>query len=184
MHFIVNFRVGLILYPILLKGEKYVKVLSLDQASKLGYAVFNDKKLIHYNTVDFNDIEMWEDRIYEITKYIEILYKKYKPHLVTIEDIQYQKNQQTYKNLAQLQGMIIGYLKKNEILYEIIPANRWKSYIGLNLREKRKLQKQQTQLFIRNKFNIDVDEDSADAIAMGWYSVNQIKIEKKEYQVL
>jgi Holliday junction resolvasome RuvABC endonuclease subunit len=152
-----------------------MRILSFDQASKIAWSVFDDKKLIEYDTKDFSKVKDFYYRINDIKRIVIELIKYYKPTLVVFEDIQYQSNQQTYKKLASLQSVLINYCVDNEILYEIVQPTLWKCFAKIKGR-KREEQKVNTQIFIKQQFGIDVDEDIADAIGIGWYSCNEIKV--------
>jgi hypothetical protein len=53
-------------------------------------------------------------------------------------------------------------------LFFTIPPSVWRSTCEIKGR-KREEQKKNAQLFVKNKFNIDVDEDIADAICQCWH---------------
>ena len=135
--------------------------------------MFNNGILIDYSVRDFNNIPDTDIRINEIKKYFKLIIEKTKPFCVCLEDIQYQRNQKTYKFLAQLQGVLINYLVENTLYYQIIHPNSWKSYCGIKIREKRNVQKQQSIQIVKNMFDISVSDDEADAILMNIY-VNKL----------
>jgi len=105
------------------------------------------------------------------------LIEETKPNFIVFEGVQYQSNQLTYSQLSQLQGVIMGYLFDINIGFEIVKPSEWRSICGIKGR-KRIEQKKNTQIFIKEKYKIDVDEDTADAIGIGYFAINKIKVKK------
>lgn len=152
-----------------------LRILSFDQSTKLtGWAFFNSKELEGYGIIDGSKIKNLDEKLLYQKNEIIKLYNNFSPDFVIIEDIQYQKNIFTYKELAELLGIISNYFYEHKINYLIIPPSQWKSYCDIKGR-KRAEQKENTIQFVKNKFNIDVSDDIADAICIGWYGTNIIK---------
>jgi Holliday junction resolvasome RuvABC endonuclease subunit len=152
-----------------------LRILSFDQSTKLtGWAFFNNKELEGYGIIDGSKIKNLDEKLLFQKNKIIKLYNNFSPDFVIIEDIQYQKNIFTYKELAELLGIISNYFYEHKINYLIIPPSQWKSYCDIKGR-KRAEQKENTIQFVKNKFNIDVSDDIADAICIGWYGTNIIK---------
>lgn len=152
----------------------------LDQAKTCGFAVFDDNKLIDYGTLELGrQKDLYEDILFFAQRKIENLIDKSKADIIILEDIQQQNgNVSTYKKLALLMGSLICLFQKKELLYQIVPATRWKSFCGIRSK-KRIAQKPETIRFVEDKFGLtEVTSDMADAIAMGHYAVNNIKIEE------
>jgi Holliday junction resolvasome RuvABC endonuclease subunit len=150
-----------------------IYVLSLDQASKTGWSLYKGKTLINHSIEDFNNIEDYTARVSAIKQWALEMINKYNPEIISIEDIQQQINPKTYKQLAELKGVLENLLFEKEFLYFIISSSQWKGTCGVKGR-KREEQKKNAQLFVKNKFNIDVGEDEADAICQGWHVVTKI----------
>ena len=150
--------------------------LCLDDATKItGYSVFTDSKLKHYGVVSS---EIKENKPFKRMKImvdkIKGLIKKYKPDYVAIENCQFQHNYETYKQLSQLQGMLILTFIEIGIPYVIVSPTTWKSFCKIKGR-KREEQKTNTVKMIEDKFHLTVTEDEADSIGIGLYAVNYIK---------
>ena len=107
----------------------------------------------------------------EITKLINTI----SPNFIVFEDVQFQQNYGTFQQLSQLQGVIMAYLFKTDIGFQIIQPSAWKSFCGIKGR-KRVEQKKNTQIFVKSKYDIDVSEDEADAIGIGIWAINKILI--------
>lgn len=152
------------------------KLLCLDQATlKTGYSLFDDNKLISYGILEVdpdekNIIERMKLMSDKIIKLIELL----SPNYIVFEDTQFQNNYKTYQQLSQFQGVIMFYLFQIDIGFCIVKPTEWKSICGIKGR-KREEQKLNTIAFIKDKYNIDVSEDIADAIGIGTWSIKNIK---------
>ncbi len=150
------------------------KILSLDQStSKTGYAIFENGELKKYGIVrpskKINESNLISVFIKVIKKIEEV-----KPDLICIEDVYIKKgktfNVQTHKTLSNLQGMLISYFILNQIEYKIIHPNTWKNKVVGN----KKLTKEETQSFLKEKYQIDFKEDEADAVCIGLYCVSNL----------
>jgi len=87
--------------------------------------------------------------------------------MVAIEDIQEQRNVQTFKVLAQLQGALyVSIHKEFKIECEIISASTWKSFSQIRGRNRTE-QKRNAQIFVANEYDLKVTQDEADAILLG-----------------
>jgi crossover junction endodeoxyribonuclease RuvC len=88
--------------------------------------------------------------------------------------VQFQNNYVTYQQLSQMQGVLMAYLFKINIPFQIVEPSAWRKTCGIKGR-KREEQKANTQLFVKEKFGIDVSEDEADAIGIGIWSNKNIE---------
>lgn len=96
------------------------------------------------------------------------------PDFIVFENVQFQQNYSTFQQLSQLQGVIMAHLFKTNIGFEIIEPSAWKSFCGIKGR-KREEQKRNTQIFIKDKYDIEASEDEADAIGIGVWAISKIK---------
>lgn len=152
-------------------------ILSVDQATHLGYAVWDDDTIIKYGAKNFANYKDRPDiKLNRIKRYVDGLIEKYKPGLVVIEGVQYQSNQFTYGQLSRLQGLLIDLCIEREQLYEVVPPTKWRT-IGI-VGRKRAEQKASSIQFVKDNFGLNVNDDVADAINMGYYALNHIKIEE------
>lgn len=151
-----------------------IKILCLDQATKIsGYSVFEDNELVTYGTLEVSDknpierMKLMSEKIIELISYIC-------PNFIVFEDVQFQRNYATYQQLSQMQGVIMAHLFKLNIGFQIIEPSGWKSVCKIKGR-KREEQKKNTQIFVKNKYNVDASEDEADAIGIGTWAIKNIK---------
>lgn len=154
-----------------------IKILALDQATKIsGFSIWEDKKLITYGILKANEDEKNPiERMKQMYDEIILLIDNNKPNFIVFENVQFQRNYGTFQQLSQLQGVIMAYLFKLDVGFQIIEPSAWKSFCGIKGR-KREDQKKNTQIFVKSKYNIDVSEDEADAIGIGVWAINKIKV--------
>lgn len=155
---------------------KNIKILCLDQSTKIsGYSIWENKKLIKYSTLISNPKEKNPiERMKEQYDLIKKLIHNENPDFIVFENVQFQQNYGTFQQLSQLQGLLMASLFEIDIGFQIIEPSAWKSFCCIKGR-KRDEQKKNTQLFVKNKYNVDVSEDEADAIGIGFWSINHIK---------
>jgi crossover junction endodeoxyribonuclease RuvC len=153
-----------------------IKILAIDQATKVsGYSVFKDKNLDTYGLLKVNKEEKNPiERMKEMNDKIIALIDNVIPDYIVFENVQFQNNYGTFQQLSQLQGVIMAFLFSKDIGFTIIEPTAWKSFCCIKGR-KREEQKANTQKFVKDKYKIDVSEDEADAIGIGYWSINNIK---------
>jgi crossover junction endodeoxyribonuclease RuvC len=158
-----------------------LKILCLDQATKIsGFSIWEDKKLITYGKLEVNQNEKNPiERMKQMYDQIVNLIESSSPSFIVFENVQFQRNYGTFQQLAQLQGVIMSYLFKSDIGFKIIEPSAWKSFCGIKGR-KREEQKKNTQVFVKNKYGIEVSEDEADAIGIGTWAINKIQVMENE----
>lgn len=157
-----------------------MKLLCLDQSTKItGYSVWRGKRLMSHGVINLSKINDKEERIYEMYTSIRELINKEKPDFLVIEDVQFQANQQVYKTLSQLQGLVISIAFDFGCGYLLVEPTVWKSYIGVKSR-KRQEQKEETYKIVNKKYHIgDTTDDESDSIGIGMWASNNL-VEQKE----
>ena len=163
-----------------------MKILAIDQASSTsGWAIFDNKELIEYGKVVFDD----DDFIYRISKlrlWLDEFINENNIEKVILEDIQMQIDKETqqkvygegniinvdtFKKLAGLQAVLHELCVEKGIPVEIYHSSAWKSTCGI-VGSHRQEQKRSAQLYIQNKYNVKVIQDIADAICLGEHASN------------
>lgn len=172
-----------------------MNVLAVDQARHGAWSVFDyeKKELVAYDTFSFENREYdYAQAIVKIEDLIDGVIHAYNVGAVFFEDIQLRTNVNSFKKLAHLQGVLINLCEKNEYLYGLIAPSQWQNYCGARGRtekEKRakmkelgdavnKTTKELSIQAVKRCYNLDTENDNlADAIMMGHYIVNKVKIE-------
>lgn len=172
-----------------------MNILALDQSRSGGYAIFDyeTKQLITYGSFSFpNEKYSYPKAIFKIKRLVDKLIKQYDVHACFIEEIALKMNVVAFKRLAQLQGVLENYFIEHYMLYDIIQPTVWQNYAGARKRTSKEIQNKTVELntkgkketkilsiqFIHDVYGIDTSNDGiADAIGIGHYAVNNIKIE-------
>lgn len=155
-------------------------ILALDQSTTAtGWSLFKNEKLIDYGVFKpsgdkhkrINDMRSWlEHKVEEIALDASL------DLVLVLEDIQMQRNVETFKVLAQLQGVLInlGYImeKQGKINKTVIYySSEWKKTCNI----KGKLsaeQKANAQKHIADKYKVKVTQDTCDAICLGEHHIH------------
>ena len=149
------------------KGNKY-RVIAFDQATEhFGLSIFDDGKLVYYKLFVFTGSVI--NRIVKIRKTIdEIVIKQWKPDYIVFEDIQYQNGYITFKTLAMLLGVVHEVCQANDIQFECVSPNVWRKYSG-TCGKTRQEEKKLSIAVVKEKYNVSVTDDVAEAILIGRY---------------
>ena len=153
-----------------------MKLCCLDQSTKItGYSFWRGKRLLKHGVINLSKITDKEERVYRMYIELKKLILKEKPDFIIIEDVQFQANQQVYKTLSQLQGIVIGIAFDLGCGYLMVEPSTWKAYIGVKSR-KRDEQKIETFKIVDEKYHIgETTDDESDSIAIGMWAVNNLK---------
>lgn len=172
-----------------------MKILALDQARNGAWAVFNyeDKQLIDYGVFSFDNKKYtYAKAILAIEELVDKLIRTHRISAVFIEDIQLRVNVQSFKKLAQLQGVLVNLFEKNEYLYDFVAPTQWQNYCKARGRSSKEIKdnvstlnvsgKKESKIlsiqYVKKHFNVETDNDNlSDAICLGHYAVNHFIIE-------
>lgn len=150
------------------------RIVAVDNAShNAGVSVFDNGKLVFYHLYSYTGDTI--DRLYKNRQFLEeVVALQWQPDLVVLEDIQYQNNIQTFKTLAMLLGNSLVCMKAHNIRTETVLSKVWRSHFIIN--GKTRLQeKAQAIDKIKQMYNIDVNDDVAEAILLGKYAVDALR---------
>lgn len=154
-------------------------IFALDQSTaKTGFAIFLDNSLSEFGCFDPSGDYL--DRIIKLKhwfleKIAELKAAHPKAKLkILIEEIQLQKipgtsqndNVLTFKKLAYVQGILVLICKEQGLDYQIVPSSTWKSICGIK-GANRAAQKKNAQKYVKSKYNLEVIQDTCDAICIG-----------------
>ena len=146
------------------------RIIAFDQATeRFGLSIYDDGKLVFYHLYNFSgDLTA---RLVKIRRFIqEIVIDNWEPDFIVMEDIQYQNGILTFKILAMLLGIVEEVCAENNIPYEVVSPNVWRKYAG-TCGKSRKEEKLLSIAIVKEKYNIAVSDDVAEAILIGSYAV-------------
>ena len=157
--------------PIIIeKNKKENRVLALDQAThNTGWAIFDGDQLIKYGIFE-TSTEKEIERFHQVKEWLISMIENWKPDIIGIEGIQYQKNfgVTTFQTLARLQGILMELCFEMKVPFEICPTNTWRAHCGVK-GQSRSDKKASMQRLIKDWFDISLSDDAADAIGIGKY---------------
>ena len=107
-----------------------MKILAVDQARHGAWAVYDyeGKKLLDYGTWGFDSKNYtFEQAILHIEALLSEVIRTHDIDAVFLEDIQLRKNVQSFKKLAQLQGVLVNMCEKTNILYNLVAPTQWQN---------------------------------------------------------
>lgn len=173
-----------------------MRVLAVDQARHGGWAVFDyeKKRPIEYGEFSFESNKFeFEKVLVELSALVCGIAEDKGIDAVFIEDIQMQKNVDSFKKLAQLQGALMLSFEEHQFLYDIIAPSQWQGYCNARGRTSAELKDKKQDIisrgqkaskilsieFVKEHFGIETQNDNlADSLCIGWYVVNNILLMK------
>ena len=171
-----------------IKKIETTRVLALDAATHItGYAIYDDDVLVNYGVFKVKNEQSSDERINIIKKWLTAALEEWQPDYVGIENIQlqgYGKQGQfqveTYRVLANLQGVLLDTVYEAKIEYILAYSSQWRKYCGISEGERlRESKKKQAQEKVKLWYQQDCTEDEADAICLGRYICHYIKNNNK-----
>ena len=154
--------------------------LSIDASTKsTGIAVFKQGKLIHYQCINSNSVDVYK-RIEIMTKRLKEIYNQYKPTDIIMQDIlpeDVKHNQNVFKALIYLQAAVVLQLYKTGGIVHLCTASHWRAQVGIHTGRgiKRETLKLASQKLVKEIYKIDVNDDISDAICIGMAYIKQNK---------
>lgn len=174
-----------------------MKILAVDQARHGAWAVFDyeEKKLLDYGTWGYDSKNYtFEQAILHIEALLCEVIRTHDIGAVFLEDIQLRQNVQSFKRLAQLQGVLVNMCEKTNILYNLVAPTQWQNYCKARGRTTKEIKSKITSVEPTAKktsktlslqaakefYGIVTENDNlADAVMIGHYVINNIKIERE-----
>ena len=168
------------------KNENATRILALDaETSITGYAIYDNKTLIKYGTFKTSAALRTIERINQVKQWLRAALKEWEPDFVGLENIQLQKygtgsaqaQVKTFQTLANLQGVILDTIFEACVESELVYPTEWRSYCGVSDGDQhREARKKAAQAKVRIWYDMQCSEDEADAICIGKYFCNRIKV--------
>lgn len=174
-------------------------ICSIDASTNsLAFAIFSDKELKACGKIKFSGIDTYS-KVGDAARKCLSLFEKFEIDAIVIEHTVFMNSPKTAADLALVQGGLLGAARVVGIKkFGSVSPITWQNYIGnkkLTNPEKlqiaqenpgkaastlksieRELRKQKTIRFVNTYYNKDIsDNDVADAIAIGHYSINNLE---------
>lgn len=160
---------------------KRCRMISIDSSTtRSAYAIFDNGIYKESSLIECTGL--MDDRFMEMSKKLLFLLIEYKPDIVYIEDTVVPRNVQTQRFLTRLQGVIYAYSIFHNCEFNTIRPTEWRKYVGLDQgRKKREQLKAEAIKMVKEKFNLEVNDDEAEAVLIGLAVINKFKeLEQKK----
>lgn len=147
-----------------------MKLLALDQSTKVtGWAVFDDNSLARYGEINLSKNTDPNSRFQQMCNAVQDLIHEEKPDFVVFEEVAMQTNAYSLITLARLQGVIIAVCFNHQIEHYIYPSGAWRKALGFKQGKghARGDLKRQAISYCKEQYNVELDEDRADAVCIG-----------------
>ncbi len=146
-------------------------ILSIDSGiERTGYAIFENSKYVTSALIFTNKKRKTAERFQQIYLELEKIVKKFKPSVIVLEKLFFFKNQKTFIEVAQTQGipLLLAGQKSIEVVF-LTPLQIKEIITGYGRADKEAVQK-----MLRLELNLKIkQDDEADAIACG-YAYSQL----------
>lgn len=153
-----------------------MKILGLDTSTtSTGYAVLDNNKLISYGTIKTPKKADLLDKIIYIEEHIKQIIKAKEVEFIVIEDLAVTKNASTTKVLAGLLYYLLVEFRKRELLVVQAKPTQWRSVCGIKGKCRKELKENAIQ-YVKSVYNIETNDDEADAICIAEYG-SKLRIE-------
>ena len=170
-------------------------ILSIDASTKsLGLAVFKDGELICYDclTASSNDLI---NRIHKIILKLSKVFETFTIDKIVLEEVRPEteedrkrQNTNTHRALMWLQAAIafLAHDVNSKIKIDYLYPSAWRKSCGISNGRgiKRDVLKAASIAFVKEKYGIDVNDDIADAICLGYGYLHNIEEPKKSRKVI
>ena len=148
-----------------------MKILGLDTSTtSTGYCVMEDNKILAYGVIKPKKSLDVIDRIIYIENEIKSIIKAKSVEYVCIEDLVSFRNAYATKGLAGLLMHIQIELRKRDMLVITVRPSEWRK--GIVKGRIRQELKSSAIEYIKNKYDLEVNDDEADAICIAEYGSN------------
>lgn len=144
--------------------------MSIDSSTnKTGIAIYKNGELINFILIDCSKNKIMNDRFKEMSIQLLKQLDIDMPAIIYIEETVVLRNAQTQRFLTRLQGVVYAWCIRNNCEFNTIRPTEWRKELsfsqGRNI--KREQMKQQSIQYVKNRYNLDVNDDVADAICIG-----------------
>lgn len=167
------------------------RILALDQATHVtGWAVFENSKLIKYGAFQAKGEDDEVARDSYVRQWLISFIENWGIDAVFIEGVQFQETSggdrlmgaTVFQALARLQGILMVTCFEVKVPFTVCPTNTWRH--ACNIKGKSRTDKKRSaQLLIKQKYDVTVSEDEADAICIGLYGAMQLPCPKSTHQI-
>jgi len=161
-------------------------IIALDLSTKnSGWSIFKNDQLIAHNVINAGSSNLFR-RIDKMIIEIRKLLDDYKPTKAIIEEVlpeDVNHNQKVFKALIYLQAFVMHLMDEYNLETELVVVSHWRKCCGIKTGAgiNRTSLKPKDIQFVRKMYNLQVGDDEADAICIGWAATHKsIPIQEDE----
>lgn len=157
-----------------------MNIIALDMSTKsTGYAIYKHNKLVQYNYITATSNDLFNRIKVMLNAINKLLEQNQDLEYVIMQQVRQEGfvNVKTYKALMYLQGCVqmIIHQKFKHLQTDFLYPSSWRKVCKIKQGRgvQRKQQKQLDIQWVKQNFNIEVNDDIADAIGIGYAYINQ-----------
>lgn len=159
--------------------------LAIDASTKsTGWSIFEDQELKDYGCITASSSNLF-NRIHKMIDEIDKIIIKHKVEQIAIEDVipeDVHHNTKVFNALMYLQGFLADKCNDYKITPVFYVASAWRKKCGIHTGRgiRRESLKPKDIQFVKSQFGINVNDDEADAICIGFAHVGGVIKEPQE----
>lgn len=149
---------------------------SIDASTKsTGISVFKNGEYFSSTLIQYSD-KIMDERFKKMSDSILLFLEDNQPNVIYMEEAVVIRNAQTQRFLVRLQGVVYAWSILNNAECNFIRPSEWRSLAGLKIGKKKRdeLKKEAINL-VKEKMNIDVNDDVAESILIGTAALNKFE---------
>ena len=152
-------------------------MLSIDSSTtKTGIAIYDNGVLTDHLLIDISDDKVMDSRFKKMSLQVLEKLNRYKPDILYIEETVVNRNVQCQRFLSRLQGVIYGWCVMNDCEFQTLRPSQWRSLVKMDTGKKKREQLKQIAIqLVKEKYDIEVTDDVAEAILIGQAAINRFK---------
>lgn len=157
-----------------------MNIIAIDASTKsTGLAIYKHNKLTHYDCMTSSSSDLFNRIKVMVDGIRNLLSQDSDIDYIVLQEVRQQgfMNIKTYKALMYLQGCIGMMLHQNfkHIQLDFLYPSQWRKVCGIKQGRgiQRTAQKQNDINWVKDKFQIQVNDDIADAIGLGYAYLNK-----------
>lgn len=146
------------------------KMIAIDSSTnKSGIAIYKNGQFKSYKLLDYSNDKKMDSRFKKMSVALTEMLDEQNPDIIYIEETVVLRNAQTQRFLTRLQGVVAIWCFINNCDFNTIRPTQWRKLIGMTQGKsiKREQLKQAAIDYVKEKYNLDVNDDIADAVCIG-----------------
>lgn len=145
------------------------RIIGFDNAShNMGVAIFDNGKLVYYRLLRFTEGTAIQ-RLNKIRDFLEDeIIQNWEPDFIQIESVHHKNNYNLYEVLTKLHGIFEMACDRFGIDFDSVRSSQWRGHFVINSRSREK-DKESAIKLVKDMYQIDVNDDVAEAILITKY---------------